>query len=369
MKKSLLLIALLVFGALPVFAQTEGPTKNVWDYIVDGYNGLAMTFDDMSTNGLESAKFLMFIRVLLLVAVFTLFFHLIGKYVFKDTKDKNKNIVIALALAIISVVAMPNAALIGIASLYSGALVFVLVGALVIGAMYWTLYGLKGETRGTYFTKALMFAVLMWITSTYSNAAYFISQPPSMLFTNLGVFLSLVFTVLMLWFAVKAILMPAGGIDVHETISSSKRLYTHLTDEKANILDTSELDRVVRKVNGLKSSLISSSVGDLKTAPQELMHSLDNLNTVVAHLTAQKASLQAPGQQIMNTISAAQNQLALLDAHLLDSKTKQMSALRQEQVPGTSPALTVHDLAKMIHGQISTVVSAAAGFKAFARMP
>jgi len=368
MRKSLFLIILFVFGALPVVAQSAGPTKNIWDYIVDGYNGLAMTFDDMSTKGLESAKFLMFIRVLLLIAVFTLFFDLIGKNVFKDAKDKNKNIVISLALAIIAVVAMPNAALVGIASLYSGALVFILVGALVIGAMYWTLYGLKGETRGTYFTKALMFAILMWVTSTYSNAAYFISQPPSMLFTNMAVLLSLVLTVLMIWFAVKSILMPAGGPDIHETVASTQRVIDQFQGKA--ILSTVEFDRSVRKVNGLKASLLASSIRDFKAVPQPLMHALDELNTAIAQLIAQKSNLQNEGQRVMQIVSAAQGNLSLLDAQLMISSAKKMSDLRQEKVAGTSPPnMSVVDLAKMIHGQITTALSAAAGIKALAQMP
>lgn len=144
-----------------VFAQQ----KTIGEYIISAFDWTGGFFNEVTSQGYESTRFLMFVRLILVVVVITLFYTLLHKYIFKESKDKNKNIVLSIALGLLTTIALPKEAISGIAQLYSGALMLVMFGAIILGGFYAIFWGIKGENRGTYILKAMMSLGVVFLTT------------------------------------------------------------------------------------------------------------------------------------------------------------------------------------------------------------
>lgn len=160
-RQSILMFLITAIMAPSVLAQQ----KTIGEYIIGAFDWTGGFFNEVTAQGYESTRFLMFVRLILVVVVITLFYTILHKYIFKESKDKNKNIVLSVALGLLTTIAMPKEAISGIAQLYSGALMLVLFGGIILGGFYAIFWGIKGENKGTYVLKAMMSLGVVFLTS------------------------------------------------------------------------------------------------------------------------------------------------------------------------------------------------------------
>jgi len=160
-RQSILMFLVTAIMAPSVFAQQ----KTIGDYLISAFDWTGGFFNEITSQGYESARFLMFVRLILVVLVITLFYTLLHRYIFNESKDKNKNMVLSISLGLLTTIAIPNAVLSSIAQLYSGALMLVLFGAIILGGFYAIFWGIKGENKGTYVLKAMMSLGVVFLTS------------------------------------------------------------------------------------------------------------------------------------------------------------------------------------------------------------
>jgi len=296
-RQSILMFLITAIMAPSVLAQQ----KTIGEYIIGAFDWTGGFFNEVTAQGYESTRFLMFVRLILVVVVITLFYTILHKYIFKESKDKNKNIVLSVALGLLTTIAMPKEAISGIAQLYSGALMLVLFGGIILGGFYAIFWGIKGENRGTYILKALMCAGVVFLTSM--TISIFEKAPGAIRsFDWLLVIIMLIAIGGGLSFALKVVgTSPSGSGFFSGIISrrpsdpsspSSSGASTPKATPKA-VVDTSDAENLSQTTIGLLSQIKSTDLKVFRFAFDNMKNNIARLNGALSIFVRQRPDLSS----------------------------------------------------------------------------
>lgn len=171
MKKSWLLSLSFLLGLPIVYADVGSTLNNVWTKILNiGNLGFLGPSNDWQLIG--------FTRILIWIAVFTIFFAVITTFKGKDGKgvlgffNKNQALVIAGVIATISAIFLPAEVLLATGKGWATLVSFVLIGLPVAGIAYilWKIpFDGSPDTKGTIFLKLILCIILFWILTVMKN--------------------------------------------------------------------------------------------------------------------------------------------------------------------------------------------------------
>lgn len=230
MKKvaSSLLTNVLLF-ALPVLAQGSSTENTIGSAFQKLFGFVFASFEAVEKEGLGAAGFVNFIRIVLIIAAFALFYVLLDKTGFLKEGQKNIRIVLALCLSLLTVVAVPKHMIVAIVSVYSGLFVAIIFGLVFVGGG-WLLFGSKfipGHSRGAYALKAVISIVLVGVSGNFvsaSNVANVVWNSQFMVFfEDLASFLTLAFTITAIYYLIRMVLPEQKtGLDAIEPQKTPK---------------------------------------------------------------------------------------------------------------------------------------------------
>lgn len=297
-RQSILMLLITAIMAPSVFAQQ----KTIGEYIISAFDWTGGFFNEITSQGYESTRFLMFVRLILVVVVITLFYTILHKYVFREARDKNKNIVLSVALGLLTTIAMPKEAISGIAQLYSGALMLVLFGGIILGGFYAIFWGIKGENRATYILKTLMCAGVVFLTSM--TISIFEKAPGAI--RSFDWLLVLVMIIALgggLGFALKIIgTSPSGsgffsgifsrGPGTPSSPPSSGGASTPKATPKA-VVDTSDAENLSQTTIGLLSQIKSTDLKVFRFAFDNMKNNIARLNGALSIFVRQRPDLSS----------------------------------------------------------------------------
>ena len=156
MKKGVLVLFIII-GVLMASSVVAGPLETIGD----AFSKLFGSVGSLEFLGGSSDQFLGFIRILYAILVFTLLYFVTGGLL-GDKIPKNISVTVSLIMAILVVILTPATLIIAIATAYSTAVAFILLGGLILGAMYLVLKD-RTDSWGLFLIKAGAIVLSFWI--------------------------------------------------------------------------------------------------------------------------------------------------------------------------------------------------------------
>ncbi len=160
MKKGMLII-FTILGVLMASSVLAGPLESLGNT----FSSLFGSIGSLSFLGGTSDQFLGFIRILYAILVFTVFFFF-GSF-FGDKVPKNILVPIAIIVAIFASILTPSTLIMAIATGYSTAVAFVLLGILIGGGIYFVLKD-RTHSMGALISKIIAILIAFWVLGQFT---------------------------------------------------------------------------------------------------------------------------------------------------------------------------------------------------------
>ena len=227
MKKGVLVLFIII-GVLMASSVVAGPLETIGD----AFSKLFGSVGSLEFLGGSSDQFLGFIRILYAILVFTLLYFVTGGLL-GDKIPKNISVTVSLIMAILVVILTPATLIIAIATAYSTAVAFILLGGLILGAMYLVLKD-RTDSWGLFLIKAGAIVLSFWIlgqfTAFLSGKGLYTALPAA---SELGAWGSivdkfsewsyLIFVGLLIWVIVDFFFLSKGEDTAYGTGSEGRR--------------------------------------------------------------------------------------------------------------------------------------------------
>lgn len=226
MKKGLILTFLILGLLMANIVVAAGPTDTIKEFFSDVFGSIG----SLKFLGGSTDQFMGFLKVLYGILVFVIFYFLAS--LARDKIPKNIAIAISVILAIMVAVLTPSAVILAIATGYSTAVAFVLLGVLVGGAI-WLVIKDRTHSWGLFITKIIALFIAFWVlgqfTAFLSGEGLYTAVPAAGVLGAWGSIVDtfsewayLIFFVLLLWTVVDFAFLRPGESTWGEKVAEKK---------------------------------------------------------------------------------------------------------------------------------------------------
>ncbi|HLD39829.1 MAG TPA: hypothetical protein VJB13_01685 [Candidatus Nanoarchaeia archaeon] len=152
---------LVIFLFLVSCAPSPGPSKGVWDTILNIGSLEFLCRGGITASGCDFVGGLIsLMRVLIGIVIFALLY-MGASAVPGLSNNRNIAITVSLILAIISVIFIPSEVLVGIGAAYSLLFSVILIGAPIVGGLL-LFRAIPGDSRGGIVARIIILCLLIW---------------------------------------------------------------------------------------------------------------------------------------------------------------------------------------------------------------